>query len=306
LSGLLSLARSGSDYWANAMSDRLSPPSIEVVTSGTGDIQVIVDPTLANGVGGEDRTNGMGRGVIALNPQYINNAPMMEHLFGHEFGHAFGFADDYNCGAAGTKMVGSVAPDGPFTGSAPTCGDIAAVQRDYRRDESPVLIDLDGGGIRLSSSAGGVCFRFGVNVPRVAWPVTSSNAFLALDRNGNGRIDDASELFGNWTYLGSGVLAENGYQALAELDADGSGWIDAADPAFDRLVLWQDADRDGKSTSAELSSLEDHGISALSVNYKESRRQDQWGNVFRFRAPVAPARSFRYSYDVFLQSEPCR
>lgn len=136
---------------------------------------------------------------------------------------------------------------------------MAAVARDYRRDESPVIIDLDGGGIRLSSSADGVCFRFGASMRRVASP---TNAFLVLDRNGNGIVDDAGELFGNWTYWFSGVLASNGYEPLAEYDEDGNGWLDSRDLIVRSLMLWQDSNRDGISASDELSPLTGENITA--------------------------------------------
>lgn len=57
--------------------------------------------------------------------------------------------------------------------------------------------------------------------------------FLAIDRNDNGRIDDGRELFGPTT--------GNGFAELAALDADGNDWIDAADPAYAQLRIWQPA-----------------------------------------------------------------
>ena len=77
--------------------------------------------------------------------------------------------------------------------------------------------------------------------------------FLAIDRDGNGRIDDGRELFGPTT--------GNGFAELAALDADRNGWIDAADPAFAQLRLWKpDADGNGS-----LLTMAEAGIGALHV-----------------------------------------
>ncbi len=64
---------------------------------------------------------------------------------------------------------------------------------------------------------------------QVALPAAGS-AFLALDRNHNGRIDDGSELFG--------PASGNGFAELKSLDGDGDGWIDEDDPAFADLRVW--------------------------------------------------------------------
>ena len=83
--------------------------------------------------------------------------------------------------------------------------------------------------------------------------LAGGSGYLALDRNRNGRIDDGSELFG--------PQSGNGFTELARLDSDGNGWIDAADPGFARLALWQPA-ADGKGT---LQTLGDAGIGALAL-----------------------------------------
>jgi hypothetical protein len=129
---------------------------------------------------------------------------------------------------------------------------------------SPLVLDLDGDGIHLSALEAGPTFDLlgtGQKV-RTSW-TDGKDAFLALDRNGNGVIDDASELFGNAT---ANSAYADGFTALAELDDDANGVIDARDRAFDHLVVWRDANRDGVSSKAELTSLRDAGIRWLSVS----------------------------------------
>lgn len=81
--------------------------------------------------------------------------------------------------------------------------------------------------------------------------LNSGSGYLALDKNGNGIIDDGSELFG--TRSGDGFLD------LSEYDVDGNGWIDEADPIFEKLLIWTQ-NEDGED---ELYHLKDKGVGAL-------------------------------------------
>jgi hypothetical protein len=129
---------------------------------------------------------------------------------------------------------------------------------------SPLILDLDGDGIHLSSLRQGTSFDLLATGEKVwaSW-TDGKDAFLALDRNGNGVIDDASELFGN---ASGGESHTDGFAALAELDDDGDGAIDARDRVFSHLLLWRDANRDGVSTESELMTLRDAGIRRLSLS----------------------------------------
>jgi hypothetical protein len=144
---------------------------------------------------------------------------------------------------------------------------------------SPLVLDLDGDGINLSSLDEGVAFGlFGGGAKVKSSWIASGDGWLVLDRNGNGEIDDATELFGN---VSGNVDHADGFQALGELDANGDGLVDVRDPGFVTLRVWRDMNADGKSSPAELVTVADLGIRALVVaatRVKESRSWDIYGN----------------------------
>lgn len=120
---------------------------------------------------------------------------------------------------------------------------------------------------------------------RISWtPVDSVTAFLALDRNGNGEIDDGTELFGNHTRKTDGTRAQNGFEALAEFDDSASkdSAITAADSIYPRLLLWTDVNHNGVSEPSELMSLASAGVVRIDTTYTKRRRTDQFGNRYRF------------------------
>jgi hypothetical protein len=145
---------------------------------------------------------------------------------------------------------------------------------------SPLVLDLNGDGIFVSNVAGGVHFDLkGSGTPlRTSWPVGGDDALLAFDRNGDGRITNGTELFGN-------ARASNGFVALAALDTpaaggDGNGYVDEQDRLFDQLLLWTDLNRDGISQDDELASLESRGITAIALDHVSTGHLDQNGNHF--------------------------
>jgi hypothetical protein len=177
----------------------------------------------------------------------------------------------------------------------------------------PLIIDTARDGYRLTSVAEGVRFDLDADgVPeQVAWTRRNSDdAFLALDRNGNGRIDDGSELFGNHTpaYADrADVTTANGFEALRFTETSSYGasrrdrLIDAKDAVFSQLLLWRDRNHNGISEPEELEPVTDAGIVSIATDYRNRKRVDRYGNEFRQRAQIVWNGGISdYLFDIWL------
>ena len=154
----------------------------------------------------------------------------------------------------------------------------------------PIVVDLEGDGIRLTGLDDPVWFDIDADgsLDLMSW-TNRGEGLLALDRNGNGIIDNGSELFGNYTRLADGSRALNGYLALAEFDTfafggNEDGFIDSSDAVYSVLRVWTDRNHDGVSQPAELQTLTEAGLRRISLDYRRSNRTDRFGNQLRFRS----------------------
>ena len=160
---------------------------------------------------------------------------------------------------------------------------------------TPVLIDVTGNGFKLTNAATGQNFDLDTNGTAGPEPGRKLRQMTLgrRDRNGNGAIDDGSELFGNFTPQSVPSIGQerNGFLALAEYDkptneSNGDGLITPNDSIFSSLRLWQDLNHNSISEAAELFSLQTFGLKTIELDYKESTKQDEYGNFFRYRAKV--------------------
>ncbi|MCJ8237261.1 DUF5801 domain-containing protein (plasmid) [Rhizobium sp. SSM4.3] len=141
----------------------------------------------------------------------------------------------------------------------------------------PIILDLDKNGFAFSSIDNGVTFDINADgkADQIAW--TSDDGILAYDVDGNGLIDNGSEIF---TPNFNGGAYASGVAALASLDLNGDGKIDANDAAFEKLSIWVDANNNGVSDEGELSSLTDHGVTSISLTTDQTGGTEDDQTIF--------------------------
>ena len=150
---------------------------------------------------------------------------------------------------------------------------------------SPIVLDLADNGVAPTSIKGGVKFDImGHGQMRTAW-VKGDDALLVMDHNGNGIVDDGTELFGSATDIG-GAPAGDGFEALALLDTNGNGLVESGDLLYGDLKLWRDRNHDGMSDKSELTALADAGVIGLEIQGAQrcGRVTDDHGNDLSLRA----------------------
>ncbi|NBQ22402.1 MAG: hypothetical protein EBU30_12345, partial [Synechococcaceae bacterium WB6_3B_236] len=79
-------------------------------------------------------------------------------------------------------------------------------------------------------------------------------------------------MFGEATVLANGERAQDGFEALSDLDTNQDGLIDSQDQAFNSLAIWRDANTDGFTDAGELLTLTQNDIASLNLSYSESDR----------------------------------
>ena len=144
----------------------------------------------------------------------------------------------------------------------------------------PIVLDISGLGITTKSVTAGVYYDLDNNgfAEKTGW-IDAKSGILVLDRDGNGKIEAGKELFGDRTILDDGKTASSGFAALAALDSNHDGVIDAKDAKFSELRIWIDKDGNGVSTPDELLTLEEAGIKSLNLSNEFVGKVDENGNT---------------------------
>ncbi|MBU7316256.1 XkdQ/YqbQ family protein [Paenibacillus oleatilyticus] len=132
----------------------------------------------------------------------------------------------------------------------------------------PIVMDLDGDGLETIGIEKRVFFDHDSDGKSslTGW-VGPDDGLLVRDLNGDGVINNGTELFGEYALMKDGSRSQNGYAALSELDDNRDGTIDKNDAGFAQLKVWKDSNSDGKSTPNELFTLPDLGITAIHTKY---------------------------------------
>lgn len=129
-----------------------------------------------------------------------------------------------------------------------------------RRD--PLVLDLNRDGVISTVSLADSSAYFDLTgdgiKEKVGW-VQASEGIVVFDKNGNGKIDGISEVFGTATTSGFAEL-----RALA--DSNYNSVIDRRDEFYNQLKVWQDTNQDGISQSNELKTLSQAGVKNIELN----------------------------------------
>ncbi|MFB0844611.1 XkdQ/YqbQ family protein [Paenibacillus oleatilyticus] len=134
--------------------------------------------------------------------------------------------------------------------------------------EDPIVMDLDGDGLETVGIEKRVFFDHdGDGESSLTGWVGPDDGLLVRDLNGDGVINNGTELFGEHALLKDGSRSQSGFDALSELDDNGDGLIDKNDAGFAQLKVWKDSNSDGKSAPNELFTLPDLGITAIHTKY---------------------------------------
>lgn len=155
---------------------------------------------------------------------------------------------------------------------------------DYR---TPIIIDMNGDGVNTLSKNYGVSFYFDGDgkLENTAW-VDKHDALLVIDKNGDGLINNGSELFGENSIKRDGSIVLDGFDALSDYENNNDGLINTHDQVWKELKVWQDKNSDGISQNEELSLLNDTGISSIELVTKISDYVDENGNLHKIRSSV--------------------
>ena len=124
----------------------------------------------------------------------------------------------------------------------------------------PLIIDLNGNGMfDITSIENGVNFDLHTPGRKQAMAWTNGDGFLFLDRNGNGIADSGLEFFGNQTEY------RDGFEHIGIYDSNEDNFLSNKDEKYNSIFIWNDFDMDGVCTANEVASLEEFGISAISI-----------------------------------------
>lgn len=178
---------------------------------------------------------------------------------------------------------------------------------------SPIVFDFIKKGMpntisKENSSVAFDHFAVGSQVT-TGWISGSEAAFLirGSEAHFNNQKINGSHLFGEGTKLKNGVLAQNGFEALAQFDTNLDNKIDSSDKIFNELSLWFDYDVNGKVDSGEIESLAQKGIAKINLNFKEIEKSVGFnnGNDIRFKSEALSKddRIEAKVYDIFFSTE---
>lgn len=261
-----------------------------------------------------------------------HSADAINDTIAHELGHYLGLGHNDGCdtaimGGIRVSPSGNLLTDHEITSAEKAKADAINTndQEEFEEDcggdqgcgnqggGSPIILDLDGRGFRLTGLADPVAFDIDGDqaLESIGWTERGSgDGFLFRNRTRTRGFENGIELFGDASRtLLTGARTAHGYEALAEFDladlgGNENGWIDSGDAFFKNLGVWIDHNHDAISQPGELFTLRDLAIARLGFQFVTSRRTDEHGNEFRYwgrawESPGSDRKSF-WTTDVFF------
>ena len=152
---------------------------------------------------------------------------------------------------------------------------------------TPLAIELYGEELLTTSVEDGVSFDMDGDgmAEQTAW-LKKGSGFLVWDKNGDGMVNDGTEMFGEATVMSDGKRAENGVEASKDLDSDNNNIINQYDELWGELRIWHDENSNGKTEEGELSLLSDWDIQSISLDFAEINLKDEADNKILFESEV--------------------
>lgn len=154
----------------------------------------------------------------------------------------------------------------------------AAPAKSFKDYQSPIVLDMNGDGKFALTDVwdNKKLVQFDMALEGRLYPtgwVAPQDAFLAIDRNDNGKIDNSSELFGEYTgaEIYGAKTFKNGFAALASFDSNKDGVLNEKDTNFSKLSVWFDKNQNGQTEKGELHSIDSAGIKAIDLAFKDLR-----------------------------------
>jgi protocatechuate 3,4-dioxygenase beta subunit len=149
---------------------------------------------------------------------------------------------------------------------------------------TPIVLDLDQNGIQTIAreDATGKFDLLGNGKAISSGWISAGDAFLAIDIDNNGKVDNLSELFG-------GTSKGDGFAKLEAFDSNGDGFVNAQDAHFGDLLVWQDLNGNHQTDAGELRTLVEAGVASLKVDFVELPAVDAQGNLHLERSSAVMA-----------------
>lgn len=127
----------------------------------------------------------------------------------------------------------------------------------------PVVLDLDGDGLELTSSIASPGFDFfGNGYAKASGWFNGGDGLLVFDANLNGLVDNGAEI----SFLHQMPGSSTDLQALAAFDTNGNSWLDAGDSEYAKFRVWRDSNFNGRTDTGELQTLSAVNVASISLS----------------------------------------